>query len=170
MSQPLIHLICGSTGSGKTTYSRALADRLGAMRFSIDEWMSAFFWMDAPEPFLPAWAMERVVRCRDQIWRVAAEAAALGVPCLLEVGLTTAADRARFAELARDAGLAVRLHHLDVPIEERWRRTEVRNASPEAAQLPFTVTREMFDFVETLWEPPSEAEMAAMDGVHVRQP
>ena len=30
------------------------------------------------------------------------------------------------------------------------------------------VTREMFDFVETLWEPPDDVEMQRLDGVLVR--
>ena len=38
MPPPALHLVCGSTGAGKTTYAIALADRLCAVRFSIDEW------------------------------------------------------------------------------------------------------------------------------------
>jgi hypothetical protein len=33
--------------------------------------------------------------------------------------------------------------------------------------LPFNVTREMFDFVESLWEPPTDAELAASNGVRI---
>ena len=44
MARYLIHLICGSTGAGKTTYALELAERIGAVRFSIDEWMTALFW------------------------------------------------------------------------------------------------------------------------------
>jgi len=43
MTDHLIHLVCGSTGAGKTTYARALSERIGAVRFSIDEWMTALF-------------------------------------------------------------------------------------------------------------------------------
>ncbi|MDP2488483.1 AAA family ATPase [Vibrio splendidus] len=34
-----IYFVCGFIGSGKTTYSKALAEKHGAFRFSIDEWM-----------------------------------------------------------------------------------------------------------------------------------
>ncbi|MFD2175977.1 AAA family ATPase, partial [Veronia pacifica] len=34
-----VYFVCGFIGSGKTTYSKILADRQGAFRFSIDEWM-----------------------------------------------------------------------------------------------------------------------------------
>ena len=168
MSGPVVvHLICGPTGAGKTTYARQVADEAGAVRFSIDEWMSALFWMDAPDPFLPAWAMQRVERSAAMIWRTAADICRRGVPCVLEIGLTSAATRERYAGLAREAGFAVKLHLVDAPVEERWKRVEARNRAPDADQLPFEVTRQMFDFVETLWERPTAAELAANDGATV---
>lgn len=137
------------------------------MRFSIDEWMAALFWPDSAQPPDAAWAHERVERCYRMIWATAARVAARGLPVILDLGFTTRASRARFADLARDAGLAVRLHWLDAPADERWRRVQVRNRqqlAPER-QLDFPISRAMFDYVETLWEPPSEAEMSELDGV-----
>jgi predicted kinase len=166
MQADLIHLICGSTGAGKTTYAMGLSARLGGVRFSIDEWMTVLFWMDTPQPLNPTWSLERVERCLTQIWTVAQQIAARGVPCVLDTGFGQAKSRARFARLAKDAGLTVQLHLLDVAAEERWRRVQARNAQKgETYQLGFDVTREMFDFVEGLWEPPTEAEMLAYNGV-----
>ena len=167
MTMPgVVHLVCGPTGAGKTTYARTLAEGEGAVRFSIDEWMSSLFWMDAGHPFEPSWAMARVQRCAAVIWRTATDVCERGVPCVLEIGLTTAEARRRYAGLAMEAGLSVKLHLVDAPVEERWRRVQGRNAEAgEGGQLPFELTREMFDFVETMWEPPSDAELAACDGV-----
>jgi adenylate kinase family enzyme len=72
---PIFHLVCGSTGAGKTTYSLALAQRLNAVRFSIDEWMVGLFAKDKPEPMQFAWVVERVERCEDQIGRLATQCA-----------------------------------------------------------------------------------------------
>jgi predicted kinase len=163
----LVHLICGPTGAGKTTYARQLAEADGAVRFSIDEWMSALFWMDAPDPFPPAWAMQRVERSAALIWRTVKDICGRGVPCVLEIGLTTLEARARYAGLAMDAGFAVKLHLVDAPAQARWERVEARNHAPGADQLPFKVTREMFDFVETMWQRPTAEELAALDGVAV---
>jgi len=166
MQPHLVHLICGSTGAGKTTYALQLSERLGAIRFSIDEWMAALFWMDTPTPLDPAWSMGRVERCLTQIWALVRQIAARNVPCVLDIGFGQAQSRARFAELAGNAGLSVQLHFLDVPAEERWRRVEARNTQRgETYQLGFDVTREMFDFVEGLWEPPTDAEMLAYNGL-----
>jgi len=170
MSGSLIHLICGSTGAGKTTYAQTLADELGAVCFSIDEWMTALFWMDTPQPLDPAWSMSRVERCDAQIWRTARGVAARGVPCVLDLGFSSAEQRARYLRLAGEAGLPARLHFVDVPPDERWRRVQSRNdRKGDTYQLSFDVTREMFDFVETLFEPPTDDEMHMADGVHVHE-
>jgi predicted kinase len=93
----LIHLICGSTGAGKTTYAVRLGDSLKGIRFSIDEWMAMLFWMDTPQPLNPAWSMERVERCLTQIWAVALHIAARNVPCVLDLGFGQTQSRAKFA-------------------------------------------------------------------------
>jgi predicted kinase len=162
----LIHLVCGSTGAGKTTYALDLAGRLGAVRFSIDEWMTSLFWMDSPQPVRATWSMERIDRCYKQIWAVAVQVAGCRTPCVLDLGFSQAASRVQFYERAQVARLSVQLHFVDVPQEERWRRVIKRNAGEAGTQhLNFAVTRDMFDFVETLWEPPGEEEMSAHDGV-----
>jgi predicted kinase len=168
MQPHLIHLICGSTGAGKSTYAQHLSERLGAVRFSIDEWMSTLFWMDTPQPLQAAWSMQRVERCFCQIWAVASQVAGRGIPCVLDLGFGDANSRNRVYRLAGEAGLTVQLHVLDVPADERWRRVEVRNAERGGTyQLPFDVTREMFDFVETMWEPPTAQEMTAYSAIRV---
>jgi predicted kinase len=168
MADFLIHLICGSTGAGKTTYAEALSKRIGGVRFSVDEWMTSLFWMDSPRPLEPIWSMERVERCLKLIWSTASRIADRGVPCVLDVALSQARSRARFVGLAGELGLSTQLHFLDVPSQERWRRVEERNrAKGGTHHLPFEVTREMFDFVESLWEPPTDAELAASNGVRI---
>ncbi len=74
--------------------------------------------------------------------------------------------RIKFANLAREAGLSLELHFRDVPATERWRRIEARNAKKaETYQLPFDVTLEMFDFVESIWDSPTDEELAALNGI-----
>jgi len=84
----------------------------------------------------------------------------------LDVGFGQTRSRAKYANLAKAAGLSVQLHFIDVPAEERWQRVKTRNSRKgETYQLGFDVTREMFDFVEDLWEPPTHAEMLAYNGI-----
>ena len=79
MPKHLIHLICGGTGAGKTTYAMKLAADIGGARFSIDEWMTNLYWMDSPQPLVAEWSLERVRRCHVQIWETARRIADRGV-------------------------------------------------------------------------------------------
>jgi predicted kinase len=164
MTTPFWHLICGSTGAGKTSYAAPLAQRLGGVHFSIDDWMARLFWMDSPQPIQFEWTIERVRRCEDQIVQTALALAARGVPAILDLGFSAAEHRARIAAIGRAAGVEAALHLVDVPADERWRRVQVRNAE-RGETWRLEVTREMFDFMEDRWEPPTDAEMAALNGV-----
>jgi predicted kinase len=161
-------MICGGTGAGKTTYAIKLADDIGGVRFSIDEWMTALYWMDSPRPPVAEWSLERVNRCNAQIWATAQRVGSCGIPCVLDLGLGDRFGRASLASLARAAELSVQLHFVDAPSGERWRRVQARDAGfGDTRQLTFDVTREMFDFTETMFQPPSEEEMRSLNGLHI---
>lgn len=164
---PLLHIVCGSTGAGKTTYSMALAERLGGIRFSIDDWMVNLFWKDSPQPIAFDWTIERIERCHTQIREMVAALAARGCPSVLDLGFTTVEQRTRFAEFAHDLGTSAALHWLDVDPERRWQRVLERNRT-RGASYALAVDRAMFDFMEGIWEPPSPAELAACAGEVIR--
>ena len=160
------HLVAGSTGAGKSRAAREIALRVGWVRFSIDEWMNALYWMDCPEKNDFPWALERVGRCEAQIEVVAGELARVGVSSVLDLGFTTRAQRMGWLEKARAAGVECVLHVLDVDAETRWARVCERNRG-ESGTYAFVVTREMFDFMEGRWEAPSVEERADFDGAAV---
>src|SRR5580693_7000699 len=97
VTAPLIHLICGSTGAGKSTYALRLTEEIGGVKFSIDEWMAALFWKDSPQPLEAAWSIEHVERCCDMIWQVAASVSGRGIPSILDLGFSRKSDRMDFA-------------------------------------------------------------------------
>jgi predicted kinase len=162
-SRYLVHLVCGSTGAGKTTFAAALAEATGAVTFSIDEWMTNLFWQDSPQPVVSTWTLSRVERCYVQIWTTAARVVAAGVPAILDLGLSTAADRKRFITPDLERGYPIRLHFLDVPADVRWNRVRLRNAS-KGDGYHLEITRDMFDFVESIFEAPTEEEMRIRNG------
>lgn len=166
MTSPMLHMICGAVGAGKTTYSLALSRQLGAIHFSIDQWMVALFGKDSPQPARWDWIIERVHRCEAQMAQVAVQCARLGVPAILDQAFLRIEDRTRFAAIAEKEGLPVQLHFVDVPADERWRRVEARNAE-RGQTFSVEVPRGIFDFVERVWQPPTAAEMAALGGVRV---
>ena len=161
-----IILIVGCTGAGKTTYARQLAEEIGGVRFSIDEWMTALFWADSPQPLQFAWTMERVARCEAQIFATVRQLAVRGVPSLLDLGFTKREHRDKFRILAAEAALTCVVHFIDVPADERWFRVNRRNKE-RGETYAMQVDREMFDFMESMWEPPLEAEWPANGGVRI---
>lgn len=165
-----LHLICGSTGAGKTTHALHLARELGAIHFSIDDWMVRLFGPDAraAAPRSPdwPWIAERIARCEDMITRQALELGRLGLSSILDIGLQRADRRRHLARQALEAGLRTQLHFVDTPVDERWRRVQARNAS-RGETFRIEVTRPMFDFIESIWQPPGEAEMQALAGVRI---
>jgi predicted kinase len=150
-------LVTGGTGAGKTTHARALAEEIGGVRFSIDDWTTELFWMDAPDPPDFDWIMTRIGRCETRIRAVAKDILLRGVPVVLDLGFTKSAHRRVFIDWAKDLGHAVRIDHVDVPTQTRWSRVQSRNAE-QGETYAMTVTREMFDFMENEWEAPQSDE------------
>lgn len=164
MSQVI--LVVGCTGAGKTTYARALADERVAIRFSIDEWMMPLFGPDQPQPIRFDWMMERVNRCEAMIFSIVQQIVARGGTVVLDLGFTKKAHRDKFRTLCGDAGLSAAVHFVDVLRETRWQRVEQRNQD-RGETFAMTVDRSMFDFMETLWEPPTPDEWQAQGGLRI---
>lgn len=157
----LVHLVCGSTGAGKTTYARELAKNIGGVVFSIDEWMVSLFGEDAPANLNPSWIFPRVHRCETRIWAMALQLGKLGVPSILDFGFQRYEHRQRFSDLASEARLTAKLHVLAVDASERWKRVNARN-NGHGETFHMEITRDMFDYIETTWEPPGDDEIAAV--------
>lgn len=155
----MIHLICGSTGAGKTTYAQALANEVDGFVFSIDKWMITLFGDDTPEELTPAWFMPRVARCEEHIRSQVIRLADLNVPSILDLGFQRKDHRNSYYTFAGEHSLAVKLHVLDFPVAVRWGRVERRNASPDR-DGSLKVSRPMFDYIETIWEAPDQNELA----------
>jgi predicted kinase len=160
------HIICGATGAGKSTYAKALADEIGGIHFAIDEWMVALFWKDSPDPIEFEWAIERVNRCEVQIAAMATQCIKRGVPAILDLGFTKAARRQKFANIASKAGIELALHYLDLPADARWARVQQRNAQ-KGETFSLEVGRDMFEFVEGMWEAPDDLELHKLNGRRV---
>jgi len=161
-----IHLICGATGAGKSTYSAALAQDVCGVRFSIDEWMQRLHNADQPSEMRFDWFYERVQRNCAQMRRMAEQLCEIDVPAVFDCGLTNAEERAIFADWAEEMGYSMQLHYVDVHHDIRWGRVQKRNQE-QAETFQFEVTREMFDFIESIWQPPSDSEMRRMSGIVV---
>lgn len=157
---PLVHLVFGPVGAGKSTHARALAARERGVRFALDDWMHELF---APDPAPPqdfAWIMARVRRCEARIRATAADVLSTGTPVVLDLGFMKAADRAAFRAWAQALGHAVHAHYVHAPTPVRASRVRARNAA-RGETFSFEVTPQMFEFMEHWFEPPGDVERDA---------
>ena len=146
---PILHLICGLPGSGKTTLSRSLERDLPALRLAPDEWMARIVgdgYDDAKRA-----AVEAVQ------WEIAARTLSLGLDVILENGFWSRSEREDYRARAAALGAGTKLHFLDVSRDELLRRLALRNS--ELPPHTFRVTEAQLVLWSSKFEPPKPDEL-----------
>ena len=159
MQAAKVHMVYGPSGAGKTTFSIELAGQLNGVHFSIDRWMQDLFGDDLPETLSFEWLYARVRRCEERIWAMAKTLVPLDVNVVLDLGFMTRADRQRFEVYAQNAGFELERHYLTASKKERRERVMARNEE-QGETYAVTVSPDMFEFADGLFEPPAPAERA----------
>ncbi|OMH33783.1 ATP-binding protein [Motiliproteus sp. MSK22-1] len=147
-----LFIIAGNTGAGKTTYAAKLAQQENAYVFSGDEWMKNLFIMDLPDPPSYEWALERTERIETQILNESLKLLDRKINVVLDIGFFAKSQRERVRNFYYRHGLDAITHYLDVDKETRWVRVDERNTQ-QNENYQFQVTRETFEFCETIFEP-----------------
>jgi predicted kinase len=153
MSETRLILTCGLPGAGKTTLAGQLAESRDAVRLTSDEWLIAV----GSNP----WVESARVTTERELWRLTQEILRLDTSVVLDFGLWGRSERDEFRLAARDLGVGVELHFLEVPTEELWRRIDARNAVPPWDSYP--ISRAHLDEWTASFQPPDVAELALFD-------
>lgn len=153
---PVVYLLVGLTGSGKTTYAQRVLEPAGAVRLSVDEEVFAqhgrygvdypeheYFDREAP---VVAWVRERLVELVRE-----------GRDVVVDHGLWRRADREDWKKLVESAGGSWQLLFFPVPREELLRRLGERNRQQHANALLVTESA-LDDFYARFDEPSAEGE------------
>ena len=151
-------LVCGMPGAGKTSVATVLARQLEAIRLAPDDWLIALDRDAHDAPFRR--------RLEHLLWEHAQQLLRIGTSVVLEFGFWSRLDRDRRRRTARELGVEVELHALDVPLDERWRRIELRNASGH----PVQITYEQLASYDHWWQPPTAGELSHYDPPTAYQP
>jgi len=148
-----IYLVTGRTGAGKTYYAKRLADTEKALLLVLDEWMEKLFVPDMGDSKKPdyKWMLERIARTESVMWDVATSALQIGRPVVMELSMSSKSQRMQQSERAKASGGEVQVVFVDAPESTRRQRVEARNQRSDNP-LSYTVTPEMFSFVEGLYE------------------
>ncbi|MEY9958895.1 AAA family ATPase [Streptacidiphilus sp. MAP5-52] len=147
---PMVYLLVGLTGSGKTTYAQRRLEP-GAVRLSVDETVvrdHGRYGVDYPEhEYFPLEA-SAVAEVRRRL----AELVAGGRDVVLDHGLWLRRDREDWKKLVQEAGGTWRLLYFPVPRDELLRRLEARNLRQDANAL--MVSESALDDFYRRFEPP----------------
>jgi predicted kinase len=153
VSEVRLILTCGLPGAGKTTLARQLAADRSALRLTQDEWLVAL----GANP----WDAATRERLDHELWRLAQDVLRLGLSVVLDFGLWTRVERDEMRCAARDLGVGVELHYLDVRTDELWRRIQARNSEPPWNSYP--IRRVDLEGWLPLFQAPDAAELALFD-------
>jgi predicted kinase len=153
VSEARLILTCGLPGAGKTKLATQLSLGRSAVRLTKDEWLWALGSTPWDEPI-----QEKVER---ELWRLAQDILRLGLSVVLDFGLWARIERDEMRSAARDLGVGVELHYLDVPADELWRRIQARNSEPPWDSYP--IRRADLDGWLRLFQAPDAAELALFD-------
>ena len=153
MTAARLILICGLPGSGKTTLAKQLAPKVPAVRLSPDEWKH--------DLGIDYYDEQGRVQLENRLWRLGQELLTLGQSVILENGFWAREERDELRLGARTLGVAVELHYLDAPVEELWRRLELRNDETRPGEVP--IKRQDPQKWALQFEAPDEAERSLFD-------
>ncbi len=143
-----IYFVCGFIGSGKTTYSKELAEQHRAFRFSIDEWMIPLHGEHMERNLFNS----RLATLQDLFKHSALQLFSLGVPVIFDFGFWSKADREAFTDWSSSVGVDSEIHYLDVSFETCKQRAFARNQKQDGKS--YEMTPDMLDLFWSWFEVP----------------
>jgi predicted kinase len=140
-------------GAGKTTLATQLALERCAARLTKDEWL----WALGSTP----WDRPTGEKIEQELWRLAQQILSLGLSVVLDFGLWARVERDEMRTVTRGLGVGVELHYLEVPVDQLWRRIEVRNLTPPWDKQP--IGHDDLEEWLAVFQAPDPSELALFD-------
>jgi predicted kinase len=152
----LVHLLCGRTGSGKTTFARELEREQRAVLLSVDEWMIRLFGHRMERELFDT----RLAVCKELAYDLAERIARMGIDVVLDFGFWSRTERDAIRARFSANSTAYAFYFFDVPDDVLKERIARRNANLPSGS--YEITEEMFDLFSARFEPPGEDERVTM--------
>jgi predicted kinase len=143
---PVVHLVHGYLGAGKTTFAKRLERELPAVRFSPDEWMVTLHGHDPPAADF-AGHLERVLELIHVMWPRVTK---VGVDVILDFGFWSRRSRDQVRRLGAEHGATTRLYALGCAEDTARARCQQRNLDLGGSLF---ISPETFDALRARFEP-----------------
>ena len=150
--QPIVYLICGFIGAGKTTFAKKLEKKTGAVRITKDEWSIRLIGNDPTIDGYAEWDRKIIGLSRDFAFYLAEKR----IDVIMDEGFWAKEEREELKRGIRAIGAEAVVYYVDTPIETIRERVAGRNNS--ITKDSFTISREMLDNYLMYWQPPGEDE------------
>ncbi|MCV0427525.1 MAG: ATP-binding protein [Roseibium sp.] len=147
-----LHLVCGKVASGKSTFARSLAVKLGTVLVQEDVWLSGLYADELS-------TLRDYVRCSERLRQTMkphiVELLQNGLNVVLDFPANTLEIRHWMKTLIETAECDHQLHVFDVSDDVCKTRLRSRNKSGDHQ---FSVSEAEFDRISSHFQPPSEEE------------
>lgn len=150
MPPPTVVLTCGSSGSGKTTFARALEER-GFVRLGLDGLVRERFGLYGRDVAVESY-QELNDAVEPELRRRLVALITAGHDVVVDKSFWSRAERDVYKALVTEAGGRWRLVHFDVSAPELRRRVQARRSRGDADAFP--ATDEILDHFHTTFEAP----------------
>lgn len=134
-----ICITCGVSGTGKTSLTQPLLERLGMIRARSDIERKRLFGLAADartgsQPAAGIYTADASSRTYERLAEIATTVVGAGMPVIIDATFLRRTDRLRFSELARQLHVPICLLHIHAPLDivRQWieqRRQQARDAS-----------------------------------------
>jgi predicted kinase len=151
-AEPVVYVICGFIGAGKTTFAKNLEKKTGAVRITKDEWLIRLIGNDPTVDGFEELDHRICGLSRD----IAFELAKKGIDVIIDEGFWEREQRDNIRQRIKASGAREVMFYLDTPIGEIRERVARRNIN--LTKDSFSISREMLETYLTYWEPPGEDE------------
>jgi predicted kinase len=150
--KPIVYLICGFIGAGKTTFAKKLEEKTGAVRITKDEWSICLIGNDPTIDGYEEWDTKIIELSRD----IAFQLAEKGIDVIIDEGFWAKEQRDELRRKIDAIGAKAVMYYVETPIETIRDRVVGRNNN--LTKDSFKISREMLDNYLNYWQPPSEDE------------
>ena len=150
--KPIVYVICGFIGAGKTTFAKKLEKKTGAVRITKDEWSIRLIGNDPTIDGFEEYDNKLCELSRD----VAFQLVEKGIDVIIDEGFWEKEQRDEMRKRIEAIGATEILYYVEAPIETIRDRVVGRNTN--VTKNSFKISREMFDNYLQYWQPPSEDE------------